>query len=283
MKKYFITSDIHSFYTEFITELLKQGFDKDNQDHILVILGDLFDRGKETVNLFNFILSIPKERRILIKGNHEELYKYLLKKGFPDSYDFSNGTVSTFCQISNIDKERLTVKYWYKLSAKGLLPYADEYEKIYDTWQTITKKVKDSDVTKFIEDDSQWINYLETEHYIFVHSWIPCATKPKEFSYAPEEIGYREDWRNATQTEWSDATWGCPWKKAQLGWNKTNKTIVCGHWHTSDFFNNLTKQKKKDVYDCPIFKSKKYKLIGLDACTAGSHKVNILVLSEDEL
>ena len=117
-----------------------------------------------------------------------------------------------------------------------------------------------------------------------MHSWIPCATQsPKYFYDNLEEIGYREDWRNATQTEWSDATWGCPWKKAKEGFNKTDKTIVCGHWHTSDFFNNLTKQKKKDIYDCPIFKSKKYKLIGLDACTAGSHKVNIFVLNEDEL
>ena len=69
-------------------------------------------------------------------------------------------------------------------------------------------------------------------------------------------------------------------------WNQgirvEGKTIVCGHWHTSDFFNHLTKQHK-ELYDCPIFKSKKYKLIGLDTCTAGSKKVNCLVMEEDKL
>jgi hypothetical protein len=33
----------------------------------------------------------------------------------------------------------------------------------------------------------------------------------------------------------------------------------------------------------PIYKSNKYDIIGLDACTVLSHKVNILVLNEDEL
>ena len=76
--------------------------------------------------------------------------------------------------------------------------------------------------------------------------------------------------------------WGCPWKKAKEKLNQTGKTIICGHWHTSDFFNNLTKQKK-NKYNCPLFISKRYKLIGLDACTAASGKINVLVLEEGEL
>lgn len=69
------------------------------------------------------------------------------------------------------------------------------------------------------------------------------------------------------------------------GLNKTGKTIVCGHWHTADFFNNLKNLKKKyDLYESnPIFVSKKYKLIGLDACTAATNKINVLVLKENEL
>ena len=215
MKKYFIASDVHSFYTPFITELHKNGFNEKNEDHILVILGDLFDRGTETNELYNFIVSIPKERRILIRGNHEDLYKSLLYKEQPDSYDFSNGTVSTFCQISNINKERLSLSYWYKLSAKGLLPYGDEFEKVDSTWCTIINKVKNSEVTKFIYDDSNWVNYLETPNYIFVHSWIPTLQRITCYGRHIEELGYREDCRNATQTEWNDATWGCPWAKAK--------------------------------------------------------------------
>lgn len=283
MKKFFIVSDIHSFFTPFITELHKKGFEEDNPEHFLVILGDLFDRGNETLELYDYLTSIPKDRRVFIRGNHEDLYKELMYKEYPDSYDFSNGTVKTFCQIAGIPEERLTFKYWYKRACKGELVGGDEFSKIATTWELVVKRVKDSPITKFIYDDNEWAYYLESDHYIFVHSWIPTAQRITDYGSHIEDLGYREDWRCATPTEWNDATWGCPWSKAKEGWNKTGKTIVCGHWHTSDFFNNLTKQKKKDIYDCPIFKSKRYKLIGIDACTAGSHKVNVLVLTEEEM
>jgi len=41
MKKYFVASDTHSFYTPFIKELNKTGFDLNNEEHILIICGDL--------------------------------------------------------------------------------------------------------------------------------------------------------------------------------------------------------------------------------------------------
>ena len=101
--KYFIVSDIHSFTTSLKIALRKSGFNKRNKNHTLVICGDLFDRGSETLELYKFITSIPKKRRVLIRGNHEDLYLELLKKEQPDWYDFSNGTVSTFNQIAGFD------------------------------------------------------------------------------------------------------------------------------------------------------------------------------------
>ena len=68
MKKYFVASDIYSFYTLCIKELNKTGFDLNNEGHILIICGDLFDRGSESLKLNEFIKSLPKERRILIRG-----------------------------------------------------------------------------------------------------------------------------------------------------------------------------------------------------------------------
>lgn len=280
MKKYFFMSDVHSFYTSMITDLHKKGFDENNQDHILVVLGDVFDRGHETLEVFKFLTSLPQERLILIRGNHELLYLDLLKKKFPDSYDFSNGTVRTFCQIAGFDEELLEQHYWWKkayLEGMNIEEYANMP---YEYWLQIRETVAMSDVTKWIKCD-RWLNYFETKHYICVHSFIPLDLRISYWGKV-EIRGYRDDWRNATPTEWEDAMWGCPWSLAQEGWNKTGKFIMCGHWHTSDFFNNLTKQKK-DKYDCPIFISKRYKLIGLDACTVASGEVNVLVLNEDEL
>lgn len=281
MKLYFCVSDVHSFYTPLINALHKAGFDENNQDHILLVCGDIFDRGKETLEVYNFLRSLPKERKILIRGNHEQLYLDLLKKSYPESYDFSNGTVRTFCQIAGFEEHLLDSSYWWKKSYLEGDTRIEQYAKmprIY--WGQIRETVEMSDITKWLQSD-EWINYFETNNYIFVHSWIPLQVRMLDFNHF-ETIGYREDWKNATQTEWEDAMWGCPWRNAKEGWNKTNKTIVCGHWHTSDFYNHLTKQRK-GIYECPIFKSKKYRLIGLDACTAASKKVNVLVLREDEL
>ena len=64
--------------------------------------------------------------------------------------------------------------------------------------------------------------------------------------------------------------------------------LVCGHWYTSCFYNELIykddKEKQLDVRkDNPIFKSDQYPgLIGLDTCTALTKKVNVLVLKSDE-
>lgn len=46
--KYFIVSDVHSFYDEMMTALNESGFDKTNPDHIFVSLGDLLDRGDQS-------------------------------------------------------------------------------------------------------------------------------------------------------------------------------------------------------------------------------------------
>lgn len=282
MKKYFFVSDIHSFYTPLMTGLLKKGFDRLNPDHILVVLGDIFDRGKETLEVYNFLRSLPDDRLILIKGNHESLFLALLDKHIPESYDYSNGTVRTFCQIAGVDEKKLTYEYWFKrayLDGVEAWTYAD---KLLETWNKVKHTVATSPITQWLRSD-KWVNYLELPHYICVHSFIPLQAKMDTFKWNIEYTGYREDWRNATPTEWGDATWGCPWSFAKEKWNQTGKYIMCGHWHTSDFFNNLTSQKKRKREDCPIFISKRYKLVGLDACTVLSKKVNVLVLTEEEI
>lgn len=135
-----------------------------------------------------------------------------------------------------------------------------------------------------------FINYYETKNYIFTHAFISLKINPNFFyqhmyMVETEYLSYKENWRESTPKEFQNATWGCPWKLAKAGLNKTGKMIVCGHWHTADFFNNLKNLKVKyDVHENnPLFISKEYKLIGLDACTARTKKINILVLNEEEL
>ena len=48
MKKLFVVSDVHSFYTQLIKVLNEKGFDKNNPEHWFVSCGDLLDRGPES-------------------------------------------------------------------------------------------------------------------------------------------------------------------------------------------------------------------------------------------
>ena len=74
MIKYFACSDIHSFYDEWMLALTNYGFDKTNPDHKVIVCGDLFDRGPQSRECFEFVKTLhSQDRLIYVKGNHEEL------------------------------------------------------------------------------------------------------------------------------------------------------------------------------------------------------------------
>ena len=56
--KYYITADVHGFYTKFHKALDEAGYFTDPEPHKLIILGDIFDRGQEAVEMQRFILSL---------------------------------------------------------------------------------------------------------------------------------------------------------------------------------------------------------------------------------
>ena len=144
MKTYFAISDIHSFYDPMKEALDKAGYNKDNPDHILIVVGDCFDRGDQSREVYSFLRSIPEERLVLIKGNHEELLKEIvyrfkqsreLRKNNTDYYDdpgyfsdadISNGTLKTIIHMTDFDK----VNKKDNLSYLGVLAYNPELQEI---------------------------------------------------------------------------------------------------------------------------------------------------------
>lgn len=294
MKKYFVISDIHSYASIMKKSLNDNGYDKENPDHILIVCGDVFDRGAETAEVYNFLRSIPEDRCILIRGNHEQLYFDLLNKDFPQSYDFSNGTVRTFCHIAGselndidiIDKAPFDLKYDPKHFHFVRHHYGDDVWTIEDLWNKIKKAVKNSEVTKWLKSD-HWINYYELDKYIFVHSFIPLIWESERGLTEDYCVYYawtqmfkeRPDWRNATTEEWSVAAWGCPYKFVDAGlFNqelKNGKTLVCGHYRCSEFnehyLNDFT--DNSDIYFSK-------EVIAIDATTAWSGQVNVLVIED---
>ena len=108
------------------------------------------------------------------------------------------------------------------------------------------------------------VNYYETEKYIFVHSWIPGG----------------EDWRYASKIKWDKAMWGNPFDIAAVVGNKTGKIIVHGHYHNS--YGWADRELRSEFGDDAKFDIiEHHNCIGLDACTAFSGKVNVLVVEDN--
>ena len=219
--KYFVSSDLHSFATETKTVLKQAGFDKKNKNHTLIVCGDIFDRGDESLEIYKFLNSIPKKRCILIKGNHESLYFDLLQKAYPQRHDYSNGTVRTFCNI-----------------AKKPFKLLEDEE-----WLEIREIVKNHEVTKWLQT-AQWVDYFELDKYIFVHSFIPTFESFDDLEFLSTEGKFFKDWRTkATDRDWEKARWSNPitmYKNGYFDHEKVNgKTLVVGHWHAWDFHQKL--------------------------------------------
>ena len=289
-KKYFVVSDLHSFYTPFYNSLLKAGFDIENKNHILLVLGDVFDRGTETLEIYNFLKSIPNNRLILIKGNHEELYLKLLDKSYPESHDFSNGTVLTFCQIAGYEADvAYDLRYGYHVHYGTY--WDNEYidPECQNMWNDIKKKVKNSEITKWIKS-KKWLNYYELDKYIFVHSFIPLIFNKEDSGGLSEDYciyyGWTQyfktdpNWREASDLAWADAAWGCPYKFFDAGLfdqeKEKGKILVCGHYRCSEFNVHYL---DSDENNHNIYFGEN--LIAIDATTALSNQVNVLVVETE--
>lgn len=141
-KKYFIVSDVHSNWTALITPLKEAGYNAKNPDHILIIAGDLFDRGDDTIKIYKWIKKQPHV--ILIKGNHEYLLEKLIKRKYPYDADYSNGTINTLIEISKISK---------------------------NDSQDIFRSKSLKEVLEWIQ--TEFVDYVEFDNYIITHAGYP--------------------------------------------------------------------------------------------------------------
>lgn len=247
----FVCSDIHSAYTSWMKALNDVGFNPNKYSHKIVLCGDLFDRMGESKQVYAFAKDMfEKGKLIYVRGNHEQLLVDCCVRGYPCFHDISNGTARTIKDLG----------------------YGDEFE----DWCNYTlKKVK-----PFIDG---MVNYFETKNHIFVHSWIPVINKdglPAHYIYG-RSFEFNPDWRNASQEEWADATWGSPFDMAERGL-MPNKTIVFGHRATEYKWAEVEHRKEfgPDARFDPYYGDG---FIAIDACTAHSGKVNVLVIEDEFL
>ena len=248
--RYYVVSDIHGFHSQLIAALNQAGFFTDQQPHKLIILGDLFDRGKEAKELEAFISDLmDKDLVILIRGNHEDLYEDLVTvdKGIGLNHHISNGTYDTALQLSGFDPVIATIRHYDFAEAAQLTIY---YQKIIPAMR----------------------DFYETEHYVFVHGWIPCFRERHGYSHI-------SDWRKASDDLWKNARW-VNGMAAYATVYEEDKVIVCGHWHTSYGHSKIDHNGSEFGSDAVFTPFYGNGIIALDACTSKTGFVNCIVLEE---
>ena len=254
-------SDLHSFYKETIKALEDTGC-LDEADSVVLVIGDVLDRGDEPFELIDYLLDLlHRGKLIYVKGNHElRLDEALddIAKGFPievlgASHHVGNGTAQTILRLAGMNEKEAV-----------MLP------------KELVERVKNSRYYKELLPAA--VNYYETDNYIFTHGWLPCIIS----GYGSEKsFSYDVNWRNAGKLQWRIATTLNGMKMAvEYGIKEPGKTVVCGHFHTSYGHANISKICTEDEDDAIYTPFYSDGIIAIDGCTAESGIVNCVVIED---
>ena len=264
MKKIFAISDIHGHYHLTIDALKRVGYDENNKNHLLIVCGDIFDRGCESLEVFEWLLPLTKSgKAVVLRGNHDYFLMDFLK-GSNDPFNFMyNGlryTLDSFLESTN--DFGMYVLTHTEADNNGV------HNPTYRTYIEWAGKCRASILEEY-PTLLPWLesfpDYYETENYIFTHGSIDTNS---------------EDWREPKKT-WYDCHWddGSFFNKTILN---TDKTVVVGHfgvYHLRDMYN--IKDGASSRYD--ILKRDDGRVIAIDTTTILSKRVNVLVIDGEKL
>lgn len=149
-KKYYVISDIHGHYDEMIRDLYSRGYDESDNEHHLIVLGDMFDRGTQSKEVLEYLFNLYKNNSAsIILGNHDS---FLI--------EFLNGL---FYKAEFNMRHNGTKKTLESLVGRSLT---------YDeNWEEIRAEINGK--YDFLNDFLHGLPlYLEIGDYIFVHGGI---------------------------------------------------------------------------------------------------------------
>lgn len=273
-KKMFIFSDPHGFYDETIKCLKESGYDENNDEHLLVCLGDFTDRGSQSLELYEYLYRLTQDgKAIVLPGNHSKFLIEYLDGTTNNPFNYlNNGVDETFASLLGRTRP---FESWCLIDNHIEEPtYGD-----FSNWLVQAR----AEINKQYPELLPWLKslprYFETEHYIMAHASIDTQAI---------------DWREPhcirhTLIDWDalDFDDGSFLGKRML--NTYGKTVVVGHFHTYHLrhkynYSTVT-NPASDEADHSILDINDETLghkIFIDGCTPLTKKVNVLVI-EDKL
>ena len=255
--RYVMVSDIHGQFDKLIDALDRVDFNP--EEDTLVSLGDPFDRGPQSFEVLLFLMSCPN--RILIWGNHDLRLKELVNGTYEQAYDYTNGVLKT---VQSLCKNKNIASIGFGLN---ILRTDSRYKDAYDLlWQYF----------------NECIFAAEWKDLIATHGWLPGErwVEKKGNDWEPIYILY-DNWRNASWSEWVDATWGNTERAVKSG-AFPDKHIVVGHWHAWRLrYRNTYRSQLPDTIDFSTYAEQNFTAI--DGCSnAKGGLVNAFVYESDE-
>lgn len=267
-KTIYAVSDIHGDYIALLKGLKDAGYSEKNDNALLVSIGDAFDRGPESKEVYEFLNRLKEQgKAIIIKGNHTKFFEDYLTGKSINTYNYvNNGTNTTFASFLGMDSSNPFIEWYYnKTNDKSTLPTSTDFAK----WLLYAREKITKDYPTLLEEMHSLPYYFETKNYIFTHGAIDNLAK---------------DWKKPHCSRYNLIDWealsfddGSFFGKEI---NNTDKTIVIGHFGTRYLRKMYNIGENTD--DSILFRDDG-RVIAIDATSILSHKVNVLVIPNEEL
>ena len=267
-KTIYAVSDIHGDYMALLQGLKDAGYSEKNENALLISIGDAFDRGTESKEVYEFLNRLKDQgKAIILKGNHTKFFEdYLTGKSINEYNYVNNGTNTTFASFLGLNSTNPFIDWFYnKTNDKFVTPTQIDFAK----WLAYAKEKINKEYPLLLEQMQSLPYYFETKNYIFTHGAIDTSAKNWR---VPHCSRYNLiDWDALTFDDGS-------FFGKEI--NNTDKTIVIGHFGTRHLRKIYNIGESLD--DSILFRDDG-KVIAIDATTILSHKVNVLVIPNEEL
>ena len=252
--RFFVFSDIHGEYDALVNGLKEAGYDSCNPRHKLVSLGDNFDRGPGSAQVYKYLV---QNHAICVKGNHDVMFEEYLDKGMDGEFVLfnilHNGLGATIKSFANLPQDLTHID----------IPTLQRARQ-FNHWQEVREWIKAMPL------------YYETKNFIFVHA-----------GFDPRVLNWKD-------TSEDFMLWDIEHSHKQIGYINKKVVIGHHHAFRvrrngeaagqkesapgSMFFSKLTFFGNTDENRPYLYQNK----IALDGCTNLTKKVNIMVF-EDEM